>query len=106
MIFQKIIKKELRLDVVPEYKFHPTRKWRFDFAIPEYKIAIEVEGGAYTNGRHTRGKGFVNDMEKYNEVVCLGWALIRVTPDQLLTFNTIEMIKRVKELKSNEATTN
>ena len=92
-LFCALIKSELGLDVVKEYRFHLTRKWRFDYAISSKMIAIEVEGGAYTQGRHTRGKGFVADMEKYNEAVCLGWQLIRVTPSQLVTMQTVQYIK-------------
>lgn len=84
------------------------RRWRFDFAWPdeweshgEYAgnmhgplVALEVEGGAWTRGRHTRGSGFVKDLEKYNEASCRGWRLIRVTPSQLCTLETIHLIKR------------
>lgn len=69
-----------------EYRFHPTRRWRFDYANTEHKIAIEIEGGVFTGGRHTRGKGFVNDMEKYNEAVKLGWKILRYTPQQFRAF--------------------
>lgn len=67
---------------VKEYRFHPTRRWRFDWAWPDHKVALEVEGGAYINGRHTRGAGFIHDMQKYNEAALHGWLLIRVTPKQ------------------------
>jgi very-short-patch-repair endonuclease len=66
-----------------EYKFHPTRKWRFDFAWPDKLIALEVEGGVWSNGRHTRGSGFVKDMEKYNEAGKLGWRVFRFTPSEM-----------------------
>jgi len=68
---------------VPErqYRFHPARKWPFDFAWLDQMIAVEVEGGAWIRGRHTRGKGFLNDCEKYNSAVMLGWRLIRVPTD-------------------------
>lgn len=66
-----------------EIKFHPVRRWRFDFAWIDKKIALEVEGGVFTGGRHTRGKGFMNDMEKYNNAALLGWTVIRCTPTQL-----------------------
>ena len=66
-----------------EFKFHPTRRWRFDYAFPKLKIAIECEGGAYTRGRHTRGTGFIKDMEKYNNATLLGWKLLRYTPSNL-----------------------
>lgn len=56
-----------------EYQFDPTRGWRFDFAWPEHKIALEVEG----RGRHQRVKGFRDDCEKYNAAASRGWRLLR-----------------------------
>ena len=66
-----------------EYRFHPLRKWRFDYAWPEKHIAVEIEGGIYTNGRHTRGGGFSGDMEKYNAAVLHGWAILRYAPKKI-----------------------
>lgn len=66
-------------DVVVEHKFHPSRKWKFDFAHIPSKTAIEVEGGIYTGGRHTRGSGYEKDCEKYNEATRLGWKVFRLT---------------------------
>lgn len=63
-----------------EFRFHPTRKWRFDYAWPERSLAAEIEGGAFVGGRHTRGAGFVRDLEKYNTAVLLGWKVLRFTP--------------------------
>jgi len=68
-----------------EFSFDITRKWRFDYANPIQKIAIEVEGGAWTNGRHTRGAGFIKDIEKYNAATRQGWRIFRYTPEQMLT---------------------
>lgn len=72
-------------DFAKEVLFHSKRKWRFDFANLQYKVAVEVEGGAYTKGRHTRPKGFIADMEKYNAAAELGWIVLRYTPQQMLT---------------------
>ncbi len=64
-----------------EVKFHPTRKWRFDIALTEKKIAIEYEGGVFGGGksRHTTGKGYAGDALKYNEAQKLGWRVLRYT---------------------------
>ncbi len=66
-----------------EYKFHLTRKWRFDYAWPLYSVAVEIEGGIWVSGRHTRSGGFIKDMEKYNEATRLGWKVFRFTPTEL-----------------------
>ena len=66
-----------------EHEFHPERKWRFDFAASVAMVALEVEGGAWSHGRHTRGLGFISDMRKYNAAVGMGWRLIRVTPQMM-----------------------
>ena len=76
-----------------EYRFHPTRKWRFDYANEQFKIAIEIEGGVWTGGRHVSGSGFIGDMEKYNEAVVLGWKLLRFTPEQMTKSATYETIR-------------
>lgn len=77
-----------------EYRFHTTRKWRFDFAWPELRLAVEVEGGVYSGGRHTRGKGFEADAEKYNEAALMGWTVIRVTPGMIKKGLAIDTISR------------
>ena len=61
------------------------RRWRFDFLLlpADLKIAIEVEGGVFTHGRHTRGKGFTNDLIKYNEALLMGYSVLRYTTAQI-----------------------
>ena len=92
--FTRLVEEATGQTCVCELQFHGTRKWRFDYAIPAAMVAIEVEGGAYTQGRHTRGKGFEADLEKYNTAESMGWHVLRVTPEWLCTPKTIEMIKQ------------
>jgi hypothetical protein len=87
-IFLALLKKE-GLVPVTEHKFHPTRKWRFDYAFPDSMVAVEVEGGVWTGGRHTSGAGFIKDMEKYNTALLHGWRVYRVTPKTLTSRDTI-----------------
>lgn len=89
------LKLHISNDIVTEYRFHAVRKWRFDYAHVETKTAIEIEGGAYSGGRHTRGKGYINDMEKYNSAIELGWVVLRYTPDQIKSQKAIDQIKYV-----------
>jgi hypothetical protein len=86
-----------------EWKFDAKRRWRFDYAWPQQMIALEVEGGVWTGGRHTRGSGFVRDMEKYNRAAVLGWRLLRVTPDKLVSFGTFEMLREILGLREQRA---
>lgn len=92
-VFVQTCRQVLAVDVVTELQFCESRKWRFDYAIPEKKIAIEVEGGAWINGRHTRAQGFIADMEKYNTAAAMGWRLLRATPQTLLTTKFLKLLK-------------
>ncbi len=74
------ILRSLASDSCAEFRFHPTRKWSADFAIPSARLLIEIEGGAWIGGRHTSGAGFVGDMEKYNAATCLGYRILRFQP--------------------------
>jgi len=68
-----------------EYRFDKVRLWRFDFAIPDLMIAIEIEGVSYQKqGRHQTATGFTKDCEKYNSATCDGWAVLRYTPPQIV----------------------
>jgi uncharacterized protein (UPF0128 family) len=66
-----------------EYRFHETRRWRFDYAFPDRKVALEVEGVTPSGGRHQRVKGYAADCEKYSVAAADGWRVIRATPRQL-----------------------
>lgn len=92
-VFTQICAKELGVECVKEYRFYKNRQWRFDYALPKYKIAIEVEGGVWTQGRHVRPVGFLGDMNKYNMATLMGWRLFRTTPKKLLTNDTLKLLK-------------
>jgi hypothetical protein len=68
-----------------EYQFHDLRLWRLDYAWPDKLVAVEVEGGAFVRGGggHNRGRGFLEDMEKYNAACMLGWRVFRYPPEML-----------------------
>ena len=66
-----------------QYKFHPTRKWKFDVANPFYKIAIEVNGAIWTNGRHSRGSGLVKEYEKMRAAAALHWYVFAYDPKSI-----------------------
>ena len=82
-------------DFEREYQFHPTRKWRFDFAWPDSKcmLAVECEGGTWTGGRHTTGSGFEADCEKYNAAALAGWRVLRYTMDMIRSGVALQQIE-------------
>jgi very-short-patch-repair endonuclease len=77
-----------------EYRFHPARKWRADFAWPERKLLVECEGATWVRGRHTRGSGYAADLEKYNAASMLGYTLLRFTADMVKSGVAIVTVQR------------
>ena len=67
------------VEVIQEWSFCPGREWRFDFAIPGRKIAFEIDGGTWSQGRHTRGGGYQDDCYKLNRAAETGWTVYRFT---------------------------
>jgi len=76
-----------------EFKFHQDRKWRADFYLTGTKLLVEVEGGIWSNGRHTRGSGYQADMEKYNAAAILGYTVLRFSTADVKSGRAIEQIK-------------
>lgn len=74
---------ELGIQTVPELRFAPPRRWRFDLACEARKLAFECDGGAF-HGGHKRGKALMADYEKQNVAALLGWKLFRFTNDYIL----------------------
>lgn len=77
----------------PEYRFHPRRRWRFDRAWPARKIAVELEGGVFTGGRHVRPTGFIEDCRKYNTAAIYGWLVLRLTPGDIENGDAFDYIR-------------
>lgn len=99
LIFIQLLKNAKLNEPEKEFKFNAKRRWRFDFAYPGLKIAIEIEGGIYSKGRHIRGKGFENDCEKYNTATSDGWHILRIPSHRLHEQETIELIKKTYDNK-------
>lgn len=93
-MFLRLLQHDLKgLEIVKEHRFHPVRKWRFDYAIVELKIAVEVDGAVWVGGRHNRASGYVADMEKLNTAASMGWLVLRITTDDRFCTKTMKMIK-------------
>ena len=90
-----------------EYRFHPKRRWRFDFAWPEFKVAVEVEGVVWGgSGRHQRAAGYAADCEKYNEALLLGWRVLRVTQRQVNDGTALNWLQLLVKEWNNDAIEN
>lgn len=79
-----------------EHQFHPPRRFRFDWSwqppAAKRKVALEINGGVWTFGRHTRGKGYLRDMEKLNLAQMDGWIVLQCTPQTI-----VAMVPLLKE---------
>ena len=83
-----------------EFKFAQHRRWRADFLITGTRILIEVEGGIFSNGRHTRGTGYTKDCEKYNWAASNNWLLLRFTTGQVNSGDAVKVV--LEAIKNNE----
>lgn len=86
-----------------EFRFHSTRRWRADFHIVGRQLLIEVEGGVWSEGRHTRGKGYMGDMEKYNEATALGYQIIRFETSQVTSGYAFRWIEKFLGLSQDKS---
>lgn len=87
----------------PEYQFHPTRKFRLDYAWVDAKVGLEVDGGIWTGGAHGRGTGITRDQEKTNLAAGLGWRILRCTPSKLASDETLDHINRALQWQTTKA---
>jgi hypothetical protein len=77
-----------------EYRFLKGRRFRFDLAWPDHMVAVEVDGGAFTQGRHARGSGIRRDCEKFSEAAAEGWRVLRVLPEQVESGQALGWLER------------
>lgn len=77
---------------VAEHRFLPDRRFRFDVAFPDAKIAMECDGGVWTGGRHTRGVGATSDAEKFSLAAIAGWRVLRCTPAHVRSGQAVRWI--------------
>ena len=94
-VFANQLKRLQLPEPVRGHRFHLGRKWEFDFAWPDKMIAVELEGGTWSGGRHVRGKGYENDCRKYNAAVELGWRLFRYTTKMVEDGDAVFQIERI-----------
>lgn len=95
---EKILMRDLKalgIGFEHEYQFHSNRKWRADFLISNTKILVEVEGGIWSKGRHTRGSGYIGDMEKYNAAAILGFQVLRFSTQQVKSGLAIQQLEQL-----------
>ena len=107
--FTLFVHQRLGAVCLKELQFDEHRKFRFDYALPDYKLAIEIDGGIWQEGggRHNRASGWLVDQEKLNLAVSQGWRILHFTPQQQNTMKTLDIIRdamrfRSVEIQSNE----
>lgn len=88
---------QVRVDGLPapeqEYRFDDNRRWRFDFAWPDCRLGVEVNGGEWSEGRHNRGGGMADDYEKLNAAVIAGWRVLQFTGSQVRDGSAVNTIR-------------
>jgi very-short-patch-repair endonuclease len=95
----KPILEEYGLKVELEHRFHSERKWRVDMAVfsGNLKVAVEIEGGTYTDSRHRSSTGFLKDIEKYNQLTMNGFLLLRYTHTDHTNSEILEDLSKILE---------
>ncbi len=92
-IFLRLLAARGLPEPVAEYRFHRTRRWRADFCWPEQKVILEIQGGIWTKGRHTRGKALLGEWQKLNTAAGMGYRFIFCQPTALNRIETLDYIE-------------
>jgi len=100
-VLEELLAAQIHLAGLPEpvreYRFCPSRRFRADFAWPERRLLCEVEGGTWTNGRHSRGAGFAGDCVKYNLAALDRWLVVRFTGGMVNDGTAIAVLRAMFE---------
>lgn len=93
-IFLRLLAARRLPEPVPEHRFAAPRKWRIDWAWPDQKVALEIQGGIFSRGRHVRGGAMLKEWEKLNCGAGLGWRFLFCQPTELCHIRTIDEIEK------------
>lgn len=100
----------MQLHAEQQYRFHPERKWRFDFAFVDELVAVELDGGIFAAengqvaGKHARGVGRLKDYEKRNAAAELGWLVLCYGPPQVRSGEAALQVERIVRARRALAT--
>lgn len=86
--------------IEPEFQFDPERKFRFDYALPDRHVGFECDGSIWTQGRHTRGAGFLSDLRKFNLAASAGWRVYRFATEDVLAGEDLPFLRAEQERKA------
>jgi very-short-patch-repair endonuclease len=82
-----------KIDFQREVEIIEDRKYRVDFYLRDWDIALEVEGGtSFGKSRHSRGAGFENDARKYNALALAGVKVLRFSTKMVESGEAIDTI--------------
>lgn len=84
-----------------EYLFHNERKWRWDVCWPHALVALEVQGGIFVQGRHSRGAALLKEWEKLNTAAAIGWRVLFCQPQDLCLTETARLVGRALQCRVN-----
>jgi hypothetical protein len=100
--YLELLGRELGLgEPMREYRFTSDRQFRADLAWPEHWLLLEIEGGTFSGGRHTRPLGYERDCEKYSIASILGYTLIRVTYGMIESGQAAKLLEMAANKKNH-----
>jgi hypothetical protein len=99
-----LIASYVRIGMTPtlEYKFHPVRKWRMDLAFLESKVFVEIQGGIFIQGRHSRGAAMLKEWEKLNTAAVMGWRVLFCQPKDALSMDFMKQVREACHKEKHE----